>query len=77
MKVAFQVPPKSPKVLASSLSSAQLMKNKNGIKEEFDGFWSSSLTDSTAMGKPDNESLENSQRLLGIDQIFDVSSFPQ
>ena len=33
MKVAFQVPPKSPKVLASSLSSAQLMKNKNGIKK--------------------------------------------
>ena len=28
------------------------------------------------MGKPDNESLENSQRLLGIDQIFDVTTKP-
>ena len=49
---------------------------KNGKKFSFDGFWSSSLTDSTAMGKPDNESLENSQRLLGIDQIFDVTTKP-
>ena len=49
---------------------------KNGKKYSFDGFWSSSLTDSTAMGKPDNESLENSQRLLGIDQIFDVTTKP-
>ena len=50
--------------------------SKNGKKYGFDGFWSSSLTDSTAMGKPDNESLENSQRLLGINQIFDVTNKP-
>jgi len=49
---------------------------KNGKKIGFDGFWSSSLTDSTMMGKPDNESLEISQRLLGVNQIFDVTSKP-
>ena len=49
---------------------------KNGKRIGFDGFWSSSLTDSTALGKPDNESLANSQRLASIDQIFDVTSKP-
>jgi len=49
---------------------------KKGKKISFDGFWSSSLTDSTALGKPDNESLDNSQRLGGIDQIFDVTTKP-
>tara|TARA_B100001123_G_scaffold414049_1_gene513053 strand:+ start:485 stop:1792 length:1308 start_codon:yes stop_codon:yes gene_type:complete len=49
---------------------------KNGIRNGFDGFWSSSLTDSTVLGKPDNESLEISQRLSGINQIFDVTTKP-
>ena len=49
---------------------------KNGKKIGFDGFWSSSLTDSTSLGKPDNESLSNAQRLLLIDQIFDVTTKP-
>ena len=49
---------------------------KNGRRVGFDGFWSSSLTDSTALGKPDNESLSNSQRMLSIDQIFDVTTKP-
>ena len=34
------------------------------------------LPNSTALGKPDNESLANSQRLSSIDQIFDVTSKP-
>ena len=49
---------------------------KNGKRIGFDGFWSSSLTDSTSLGKPDNESLSNAQRLLLIDQIFDVTTKP-
>ena len=49
---------------------------KNGMRNGFDGFWSSSLTDSTVLGKPDNESLEISQRLSGINQIFDVTTKP-
>jgi len=49
---------------------------KNGKRVGFDGFWSSSLTDSTALGKPDNESLSNTQRMSSIDQIFDVTTKP-
>ncbi|MCW1635409.1 hypothetical protein OLS72_04030 [Campylobacter jejuni] len=37
--------------------------SKNGTKIEFDGFWSSSLTDSTSRGKPDIEAVELSSRL--------------
>ena len=60
----------------SAIIAENTYYNKNGIRVGFDGFWSSSLTDSTALGKPDNESLANSQRLLSIDQIFDVTSKP-
>ena len=49
---------------------------KKGKKIGFDGFWSSSLTDSTVVGKPDNESLDFSQRLNGVDQIFEVTTKP-
>ncbi len=49
---------------------------KKGKRIGFDGFWSSSLTDSTALGKPDNESLSNAQRMSSIDQIFDVTTKP-
>ncbi len=50
--------------------------DKGGIKFGFDGFWSSSLTDSTSLGKPDNESVTYSQRLSMVDNIFDVTSKP-
>ncbi len=49
---------------------------KKGKRIGFDGFWSSSLTDSTALGKPDNESLSYAQRMNSIDQIFDVTTKP-
>ena len=52
------------------------LKNKNGIKEEFDGFWSSSLTDSTLRGKPDIEVLDINQRLSNVNDIFDVTKTP-
>tara|TARA_B100001029_G_scaffold177636_1_gene182672 strand:+ start:992 stop:2299 length:1308 start_codon:yes stop_codon:yes gene_type:complete len=51
------------------------LKVKNKFKE-FDGFWSSSLTDSTSMGKPDIEALDISERLSNINNIFDVTSKP-
>lgn len=50
--------------------------NKNGKKIEFDGFWSSSLTDSTLRGKPDIEVLDLNQRLSNINDIFDVTTKP-
>lgn len=43
---------------------------------QFDGFWSSSLTDSTARGKPDIEALEINNRLQNISDIFDVTTKP-
>ena len=43
---------------------------------EFDGFWSSSLTDSIVRGKPDIEAIEINSRLTGINEIFDVTTKP-
>lgn len=48
----------------------------NGQKIEFDGFWSSSLTDSTSRGKPDIEAVELSSRLQTINEIFEVTTKP-
>ena len=48
----------------------------DGKKKEFHGFWSSSLTDSTARGKPDIEALEINSRLTNINEIFDVTTKP-
>ena len=50
--------------------------NKDNNFREFDGFWSSSLTDSTEMGKPDIEALDISKRLENINNIFDVTTKP-
>ncbi len=43
---------------------------------QFDGFWSSSLTDSTARGKPDIEALDIHNRLQNIDDMFEVTTKP-
>lgn len=48
----------------------------NGQNRQFDGFWSSSLTDSTEMGKPDIEALDISSRLDNINNIFEVTNKP-
>lgn len=49
---------------------------RDGIEVEFDGMWSSSLTDSTARGKPDIEAVDISSRLQGIGEIFEVTTKP-
>ena len=49
---------------------------KGNIKLQFDGMWSSSLTDSSIKGKPDNQSLDFSARFNGIGEIFDVTTKP-
>lgn len=60
----------------SALITEQLyVKDKNFIRE-FDGFWSSSLTDSTSQGKPDTESLDISWRLNNISNIFNITTKP-
>jgi len=49
---------------------------RDGDVLQFDGFWSSSLTDSTEMGLPDIEALDVSRRLQNIDEIFEVTTKP-
>jgi len=48
----------------------------DGKVREFDAFWSSSLTDSTEMGKPDIEALDITSRLHNINNIFEVTNKP-
>ncbi|UCG42105.1 MAG: phosphoenolpyruvate mutase [candidate division WOR-3 bacterium] len=43
---------------------------------EFDGMWLSSLTDSTAKGKPDIEAVDVSSRLNTINEIMEVTTKP-
>lgn len=49
---------------------------KNGREIEFDGMWSSSLVDSTSRGMPDNESVDLTDRLNGIQEIINVTTKP-
>ena len=60
----------------SAIIAEKSFLQKGGKKISFDGFWSSSLTDSTVMGKPDTESLEISKRLSHINDIFEVTTKP-
>jgi len=46
-------------------------KNKN---IEYDGMWSSSLTDSATKGKPDNSSVDFSTRLSSLNNMMEVTS---
>jgi phosphoenolpyruvate phosphomutase len=47
-----------------------------GQQVEFDGMWSSSLTDSTSRGKPDTEAVDISSRLQMVNEIFEVTTKP-
>tara|TARA_B100000989_G_scaffold169397_1_gene126786 strand:+ start:1688 stop:2983 length:1296 start_codon:yes stop_codon:yes gene_type:complete len=46
------------------------------VRKEFDAMWSSSLTDSLTKGKPDNQSVDYSSRINGINDIMDVTTKP-
>jgi phosphoenolpyruvate phosphomutase / 2-hydroxyethylphosphonate cytidylyltransferase len=48
----------------------------NGVVQEFDGMWGSSLTDSTAKGKPDTEAVDVSSRLSTLGEVLDVTTKP-
>jgi phosphoenolpyruvate phosphomutase len=50
--------------------------NDKGINEEFDGMWSSSLTDSTSKGKPDIEQVDLTTRLQGINDMLESTTKP-
>jgi phosphoenolpyruvate phosphomutase len=47
-----------------------------GEIREFDALWISSLTDSTAKGKPDTEYVDRTSRLQTIDDIIDITTKP-
>lgn len=48
----------------------------DGITKEFDGMWSSSLTDSTLKGKPDIEAVDVSSRVSSLNDILEVTTKP-
>lgn len=48
----------------------------NGIKQEFDGMWASSLTDSTSKGKPDIEAVDITNRLHDLNDALEVTTKP-
>lgn len=52
------------------------IKNKNGAIKEFDGMWLSSLTDSTARGKPDIEAVDLTTRMQTIKDIVEITTKP-
>ena len=60
----------------SSMIIENVNINKNGKLFEFDGIWSSSLTDSTRRGKPDNQSVDYSQRINSLNDTIDTSLKP-
>ena len=56
------------------IENLKVQKNNNFI--EFDGMWSSSLTDSATKGKPDNSSLDFSARISSLNDMMDVTTKP-
>jgi len=48
----------------------------NNKTEEFDGIWSSSLTDSTSKGKPDIEAVDLTTRLQGLNDALECTTKP-
>lgn len=60
----------------SALISESIVYENDHLNRRFDGFWSSSLTDSTEVGKPDIEVLDLSHRTKNIGDIFDVTTKP-
>ncbi|MDC1080290.1 phosphoenolpyruvate mutase [Candidatus Pelagibacter sp.] len=56
------------------IEKINIIKNNKII--EFDGMWSSSLTDSATKGLPDNSSLSFSARISSINDLMDVTTKP-
>ena len=60
----------------SGLIAENTVLQINGNLASYDGMWSSSLTDSTAKGKPDIEAVDLSSRLNVVNEIFEVTTKP-
>jgi phosphoenolpyruvate phosphomutase / 2-hydroxyethylphosphonate cytidylyltransferase len=62
--------------LSASIVENVNYKEENGFAEEFDAIWVSSLTDSTAKGKPDIEAIDFTSRLSTVNEIIEVTTKP-
>ncbi len=60
----------------NALSGLIIEHTKSNKGVEYDGVWSSSLTDSTSKGKPDIEAVDVSARINTINEIFEVTTKP-
>ncbi len=60
----------------SALIAENTVVERNGEDVSFDGVWSSSLTDSTAKGKPDIEVIDITSRINAVNDIFEVTTKP-
>ena len=60
----------------SALIAENTVVERNGESVSFDGVWSSSLTDSTAKGKPDIEAIDMTSRINAVNDVFEVTTKP-
>ena len=60
----------------SGLITEKTKVERDGKIVTFDAMWSSSLTDSTAKGKPDIEAVDMTSRMQSVNDIFDVTTLP-
>jgi phosphoenolpyruvate mutase len=60
----------------SGLITEKTVVSREGKNVEFDAMWSSSLTDSTAKGKPDIEAVDMTSRMTSVNDIFEVTTKP-
>lgn len=52
------------------------VQDATGLRREFDGIWASSLTESTAKGKPDIEAVDVTARTQTMHDLLEVTSKP-
>src|SRR5690606_11857930 len=50
--------------------------DRAGARAEFDGIWASSLTESTAKGKPDIETVDVTARIQTMNDLLEVTTNP-
>ena len=60
----------------TGLIAEKLSVKDNGKNKEFDAMWISSLTDSTAKGKPDTGCVDVSSRVSTINEVVEVTTKP-
>lgn len=60
----------------TGLIAENIQLKVDGVLKEFDGMWLSSLTDSTAKGKPDIGFVDLTSRMSTIDNILEVTTKP-